>query len=200
MLAARGSIAQPVVCAPHSLHRVNATLVNVVEDPENHAIFVDVLRGGDIVCIDRKTLFGSREWGHLLFKVEPISEQRTRINGWVLMQYLFDMRMGIASPGNTVEFEDIVRFDQPVPFGPVPVKGRSLQELTNSTPMFPSVGEAENALWERKCPTCHKWDRQMLCKQGETYLGNPRNALHTPHPFGGAFKVALMRWAKNGCQ
>jgi hypothetical protein len=175
-------------------------LVNVAEDPQNDVLYVDVLRAGDIACIDSKSLFSSREWGHVLFKVMPISGRRVQTNGWVLMQYLSYMQPGIASPGEAVESEDILRFDQPVPFGPVPVKGRSLQELSDSVPMFPSVDEAENALWERKCPTCHKWDRQMLCKQGKTYLDNPRNALRTKHPFGGAFKVALMRWTKNGCR
>ena len=29
---------------------------------------------------------------------------------------------------------------------------------------------------------------------------NPRNALRHPHPFGGAYKSALMQWARNGCQ
>jgi hypothetical protein len=27
----------------------------------------------------------------------------------------------------------------------------------------------------------------------------PRNVLRVQHPFGGALKIALMRWAKSGC-
>jgi hypothetical protein len=38
-----------------------------------------------------------------------------------------------------------------------------------------------------------------MCEQGATYVTAPKNVLRVPHPFGGALKLAIMRWAKSGC-
>jgi hypothetical protein len=193
----------------------------VLQEPRENAPFVDMLDGGDIACVRSNQLIGGKQWGHVLFRVIPDRRERTSVDGWALMQNLVPMRMphelkeldserppaadskiGNQSPpmAATDGSQDIVRFDQPLPFGPVPINGRTLSELTQSVPMFPPVKEAEEALWKKQCPSCHTWERQSLCKQGEIFLANPRNALRQPHPFGGPFKVALMRWAKNGCQ
>ena len=95
--------------------------------------------------------------------------------------------------------EDVLRFDQPIPFGPFPVNGHSLQEMIDSVPLFSPIEGLEESLWKKKCTTCHQWDQARLCQQGATYVDAPRNVLRVPHPFGGALKIALMRWAKSGC-
>jgi hypothetical protein len=96
--------------------------------------------------------------------------------------------------------EAIIRFSEPIPFGPYPVNGRSIEQLITGVPLFPPIEGLDESIWKKNCGTCHKWDRTSLCEQGGTYLKNPRFALRQPHPYGGPDKVALMRWAKTGCQ
>ena len=94
----------------------------------------------------------------------------------------------------------VLRFEQPVPFGPVPIKGKTINELADHIPLFPPVETTDEALWKRNCSACHKWDRQSLCQQGASYVANSDLMLSQPHPFGGAFKLALAQWFKAGCQ
>ena len=88
----------------------------------------------------------------------------------------------------------------PLDFGPFPVNGRSLEELINDVPMFSPMEGLDESAWKKPCNNCHKWDRQTLCEQGATYAKNPKAALRHSHPYGGADKIAMMRWAKGGCQ
>jgi hypothetical protein len=96
--------------------------------------------------------------------------------------------------------EEALRFDTPIPFGPFPVNGHSIQEMIESTPLFPPIEGLDEALWKKKCTTCHQWNKERLCEQGGTYVKDPKYVLRQPHPFGGALKLALMRWAISGCQ
>jgi hypothetical protein len=107
-----------------------------------------------------------------------------------------------ASSGATAAIrpEDVLRFDQPIPFGPYPLNGRSLQELINTVPMFSPIEGLEESLWKKNCTECHQWNQARLCEQAGTYVQTPRHALRVPHPFGGTIQIALMRWAKSGCQ
>ena len=217
-LCAGTAFAQPPACTPY---RVKPAFTNVLQEPRDNAVFVDMLDAGEIACVKSNQLIGGKQWAYVLFKVIPDRRERTPVNGWALLQSLDPMRMpheltapdpappsaadtqmGNNSPPTVAadESQDVVRFDQPLPFGPVPIYGRTLSDLIQGTPMFPPIKEAEEALWQKQCPACHRWERQSLCKQGEVFLANPRNALRQPHPYGGPFKVALMRWAKNGCQ
>lgn len=95
--------------------------------------------------------------------------------------------------------EDVLRFDQPIPFGPFPLVGHSLKEMIDTMPLFPPIEGLDEALWKKKCTECHKWNQARLCEQGATYVKAPRNVLRVKHPFGGALKLALMRWAQSGC-
>jgi hypothetical protein len=95
--------------------------------------------------------------------------------------------------------EDVLRFDQPIPFGPFPVNGHSLEEMIDTMPLFSPIEGLEEPLWKKKCTSCHQWNKERLCEQGGTYVQAPRNVLRVQHPFGGALKIALMRWAKSGC-
>ena len=97
--------------------------------------------------------------------------------------------------------EDILRFAQPIPFGAFPVNGHSIQEIIESNqPLFSPIEGLEDAVWQKKCTECHKWNQARLCEQGKTYVKAPRNVLRVKHPFGGTLKIALMRWAKSGCE
>lgn len=96
--------------------------------------------------------------------------------------------------------EEVLRFDQPIPFGPYPLNGRSLKELIDTVPMFSPIDGLEEPLWKKNCRECHQWDQARLCQQAATYVQTPRHALRVPHPFGGTLQIAMMRWAKSGCQ
>jgi hypothetical protein len=80
------------------------------------------------------------------------------------------------------------------------VQGQSIEQLARGIPQFPPFEGLPENTWKKNCQSCHQWDRQALCEQGASYAKNPRSALRHPHPFGGAYKAALMRWAKSGCQ
>jgi branched-chain amino acid transport system substrate-binding protein len=99
-----------------------------------------------------------------------------------------------------VTAEDILSFENPLSFGPLPVNGHSIKQLADGVPLFPPIEGQDEAVWKKNCATCHKWDRHSLCEQGATYVANPQNVLRLQHPYGGPFKVALMRWSKGGCQ
>jgi hypothetical protein len=104
-----------------------------------------------------------------------------------------------AAASTTIRPEDALRFDQPIPFGPFPVNGHSLKEMIDTTPLFSPIEGLDESLWKKKCTSCHQWNQERLCEQGGTYVQAPRNVLRVQHPFGGALKIALMRWAKSGC-
>lgn len=105
-----------------------------------------------------------------------------------------------ANANAPIRPEDVLHFNQPIPFGPFPVNGHSLKEMIESMPQFPPIEGLEENLWKKKCTSCHQWNQARLCEQGGTYVKSPRMVLRVPHPFGGAFKLALMRWAKSGCE
>jgi uncharacterized caspase-like protein len=96
--------------------------------------------------------------------------------------------------------EAILRFNAPVTTGPMPVNGHSLAELITGVPLFPPIDGLEETVWKKHCDSCHRWDQTSLCEQGRTYLKNPKAALRVSHPYGGPEKVAMMQWAKTGCQ
>ena len=96
--------------------------------------------------------------------------------------------------------EDVLRFDQPIPFGAFAVVGHSIKELIETlVPLFPPIEGLDDAVWKKNCTSCHKWNQARLCEQAKTYVKNPRNVLRIQHPDGGPLKVALMRWANSGC-
>jgi Caspase domain len=94
----------------------------------------------------------------------------------------------------------VIKFTEPLQSGPFPVQGQSIQKLASGFPLFPPIEGLDEKLWKHECSNCHKWDRRTLCDQGTTYARNPASVMRHPHPYGGSFKVALMEWAKAGCQ
>jgi len=215
-LAQTPPAAQGAACA---YYKVNTSLLNVSKDP-NGVIYNDALIDGDAVCISSRTNVAGVEWGFIAHKLEGPTT-RVPVEGWTEMQYLQAVpeavaRTPVAAPAPqaapaagkqaaparpvaTARAEDILRFDQPIPFGPFPVNGHSLKEMIDNVPLFSPVEGLDESLWKKKCTTCHEWNQDRLCQQGATYVQTPRNVLRVPHPFGGALKIALMRWAKSGC-
>jgi uncharacterized caspase-like protein len=104
------------------------------------------------------------------------------------------------SPAPSPSAEAILRFNEPVTTGPMPVNGHSLAQLITGVPLFPPIDGLEESVWKKHCDSCHRWDQTSLCEQGKTYLKNPKAALRVSHPYGGPEKVAMMQWAKTGCQ
>ena len=92
-----------------------------------------------------------------------------------------------------------LRFDEPVPHGANPVRGRTLEELASAIPLNPPIQGLDDSLWMKPCQSCHQWNRDRLCEQGKSYVGAPNDLMRHPHPYGGAYKIALMRWSQSGC-
>jgi hypothetical protein len=96
--------------------------------------------------------------------------------------------------------DDVIRFDVPLTTGPMPINGHSLAELIHGTPLFPPIQGLEESVWKKQCTSCHQWTQKTLCDQATFYVKNPKAALRVPHPYGGPEKVAMIQWAKTGCQ
>ena len=82
----------------------------------------------------------------------------------------------------------------------MPVNGSSIKQLIEGIPLFPPIEGLDEALWKKPCSSCHKWNQERLCEQGKTYAKAAKYVLRHPHPYGGALKLALMRWAQSGCE
>jgi hypothetical protein len=201
--------AQAPVCR---YYKVQATSLNVSKDARGDSLFIDVLDKGEIVCVTRDEKVGDREWVYVAHKL-PKPNEKAPVEGWTNLRLLQPLtpaeitaatgsapaQAAPAAPSAAPPADDVLRFSQPVPFGPFPVNGRSIEELAQGIPQFPPFDGLEESLWKKNCAACHKWDRQTLCEQGASYAKNPRYALRISHPYGG-FSSALMQWAKSGCQ
>jgi hypothetical protein len=213
VLGTQAALAQQPECR---FFKVQSGTLNVSKEPRGDATYIDMLGNADIVCVTREQKVGDRDWAFVAHKVVK-PDQRAPVDGWVnqrSLQRLSDaetaaLRGGgppptaaappVPSPPAPAE-ENIVRFTEPLTFGPFPVNGSSLEQLSNGIPLFPPMEGLDEVIWKRNCSACHKWDRRTLCEQGASYAKNPRSALRHPHPYGGADKIALMQWAKTGCQ
>jgi hypothetical protein len=108
-------------------------------------------------------------------------------------------RPELAQPTAAARDSSVIRFSVPLAFGPPPINGQSIEKLITGEPEFPPIEGLDEKLWKHPCGTCHKWDQRTLCEQGKTYVKNPAAIFRHQHPFG-AFKVAVMDWAKTGCE
>lgn len=205
-------VAQEAKCR---YYKVQAASLNISKEPRGDSAFIDVLDSGDVVCVTQEQKAGGRDWVFLDQKV--MSNERRPVGGWANLRLLqplspaesavLDKKQTPASqpssqPSSTLPTASDVplKFNEPVPFGPFPVNGKSIEQLANDIPMFPPIEGLDEAVWKKNCTACHVWDRRQLCEQGASYAKNPKSVLRHPHPYGGAYKVALMQWAKSGCQ
>ena len=206
-------------------YKVDTSLLNISREAGG-VTYKDALFDGDTVCVAQQQSVSGAAWGYIAQKVEA-NDSRTLVDGWAPMQYLRKIGAGqaaalppappappvqaappsqaapaptVAMPGPAIRPEDMLRFDQPIPFGPYPLNGHSIAEMIESTPLFSPIEGVDESVWKKQCKNCHQWNKDRLCQQGQTYVQVPKNVLRVPHPFGGALKIALMRWAKSGCQ
>jgi hypothetical protein len=210
-----------------TFYKVNASTLPVAKDAGSDR-YIDALFDGDVACVTRKQNVKGADWGFIAQKVEP-PNVHTPVEGWSSLQRLQELSAADAKalfasvappargpgappvtaatpaaptpakPAAEVRPEDILHFDQPIPFGPFPVNGHSIAEMIEGVPLFSPVEGLDEGLWKKKCTSCHKWNKDRLCEQALSYVRAPRNVLRVPHPFGGTLKLALMRWAKSGC-
>jgi len=192
-------------------YKVQASSLNISKEPRGDAVFIDVLDKGEVVCVTRTEKAGDRDWAYVANKY-PKPGERAPVEGWTNPRLLAEMSPAEAAAATgapppaapaaaaAAPADDTLRFAQPIPEGPFPVQGQSIEQLARAIPQFPPIDGLPEAAWKKNCQSCHQWDRQALCEQGASYAKNPRSALRHPHPFGGAYKAALMRWAKSGCQ
>jgi hypothetical protein len=207
-------------------YKVNTSLLNISREAGGD-IYKDALFDGDTVCVAKQQNVNGVAWAYISQKVEA-NDSRTLVDGWTKLEYLQKLGPGqtaaapaappaapvspaaspsqpgpaptAAMPGPPIRPEDMLRFDQAIPFGPYPVNGHSIAEMIQSKPLFSPIEGVDEAVWKKECKNCHQWNKDRMCQQGATYVQNPKNVLRVPHPFGGALKIALMRWAKSGCQ
>jgi hypothetical protein len=185
-------------------YKVQPSSLNISKEPRGDAPYIDVLDNADVVCVTRDQKVGERNWAWVEFKlVKP--DQHKPVAGWAnlqLLQRLSDAEVaasrGAAAP--PAPAEEIVLFNKPLTSGPFPVNGSSLEQLAEGIPLFPPIEGLDESVWKKHCNACHKWDQRTLCEQGASYVKNPAGALRKSHPYGGAEKLALMQWAKTGCQ
>lgn len=97
--------------------------------------------------------------------------------------------------------DPVIRFDQPITVGAVPILGHSIAELIAGQPLYPPIEGLDPKFWKDKhCSDCHQWTKDRICEQAKTYVGTGENMIfRLSHPYGAPFKVALERWAKAGC-
>lgn len=106
---------------------------------------------------------------------------------------------GGPPPVAGTEVEGPIRYSLPIKEGPYPVNGHSLEELVHGVPEFPPIEGLEDRVWRKPCGDCHQWNRESLCVQARIYARDPKMALRKSHPYGGPEKLAMMKWAEQGC-
>ena len=195
-------------CTPHS---VNVAVLQVLKDPGTPGVYVSVLQQGDIACVSNDDRVGPQQLGYVVDKTEA-DGTNVEVGGWASVIFMTQQTPEMAAStaaaavdGSTATTEmamqeaDVLHFEQPVPYGPPQVRGKTLKELVEGKPMFAPIEGLEENLWSKPCSSCHEWNSQRLCEQGRSYLPRAAEVFRHQHPYGGAYKLALMRWAKTGC-
>jgi len=93
-----------------------------------------------------------------------------------------------------------ILFDTGIDFGEPELDGKSIAQLIQGKPLFAPIEGLEKPVWDRQCSSCHAWTQATLCEQAKTYDKNDVSVMRLPHPLGPRFKVALARWAHEGCK
>jgi uncharacterized caspase-like protein len=94
-----------------------------------------------------------------------------------------------------------IRFDTPIQFGDPAIDGKSIAQLVaTGHPLFAPVEGLPKPEWDQPCSACHNWTKERVCAQSTRYDREDVSVMRLPHPLGFRFKVALGRWAKDGCK
>ncbi|UVK41737.1 caspase domain-containing protein [Mesorhizobium sp. AR10] len=99
-----------------------------------------------------------------------------------------------------LESDAPVLFDIPIDFGDPAIDGKSIAQLIQGKPRFSPVEGLDKSVWDNHCSGCHQWTEERLCDQAQNYVTSDISVLRLEHPLGTRFKVALGKWAKNGCK
>lgn len=100
----------------------------------------------------------------------------------------------------TIEDDRPIHFDTPVKFGDPAVDGKSIAELITGQPLYSPVESLDKAVWDHPCAACHNWTKERLHTQSNRYDRVDISVPRLQHPYGSRFKVALAKWAKEGCK
>lgn len=100
----------------------------------------------------------------------------------------------------TASDQEVIRYSEPIASGGYPVQGYSLEQLVKGVPAFPPIEGLPENVWRKSCDNCHQWNRQSLCVQARLYAQDEKMAFRKQHPYGGPEKIAMMKWARGGCQ
>jgi hypothetical protein len=201
LVGARPASAQ-TACTPYS---IGVPILQVLKEPDSPGDYVGVLQQGDIACVRDDEKVGPQQLSYVVEKTEA-SGTVVAVGGWASTLFMSsEAGAETADTGTSTETVamnegDILRFIAPVPFGPPAVRGKSLKELAEGTPMFPPIEGLPKDLWQKTCTTCHQWTAERLCDQGKSYIPRAAAVFRHQHPYGGPYKLALMRWAKTGCE
>jgi len=93
-----------------------------------------------------------------------------------------------------------ILFDKPFDFGDPELDGKSIAQLITGKPLFAPIEGLEKQIWDTQCTSCHAWTQATLCEQAKTYDKIDVSVMRLPHPLGHRFKVALGKWAHDGCK
>jgi hypothetical protein len=143
--------------------------------------------------------FGDGSYGSLArARLEDLKKDQSAASATSSSKSSTDLAM--LSEPSTSTTDDIIRFNLPLTTSPAPINGHSFAELIHGTPLFPPIEGLEQSVWQKQCTSCHKWTQKTLCDQAMVYLKDPKAAFRKSHPYGGPEKVAMIQWAKTGCQ
>lgn len=207
------SSAQVAACQPYS---VTVPVLQVLRDPAAPDDFITVLQEGDTACVLEDVTVGPERYGFVVDKTGP-SGQSVAVGGWAskifmtrVVGQVVPSREGttaaepepLSPPSGDTDAGNgtVLRFEEPVPSGPPEVRGKTLRELAEGEPLFPPIEGLPEDLWQKPCTTCHQWNRERLCDQGNSYVPRAAEVFRHQHPYGGVYKLSLMRWAQSGCQ
>jgi hypothetical protein len=202
--------AAQAACRPY---KVNVPILQVRKDPKTAGVYVGALTSAETACVTNAPLVGPN--GFVLHKTAaggpPIP-----VGGWANLNFMSPLEnaapqdSGAMTSATTQEEPDgdttlqsaqaILRFDQPIPYGATQVRGKTIKELAEGTPLFPPIEGLPDEVWQKPCTSCHKWTSQALCEQGKSYIPRAAEVFRHTHPYGGAYKLSLMRWAATGCK
>ena len=138
--------------------------------------------------------------GEAIYLVPPAIAKKEKVKKEIVTAKRPEPTTARSGSGKNNPSDNSLRFDAPVPNGAYPVRGQSIQELAASVPLNPPIAGLQEDLWKIPCQSCHQWNRERLCEQGKSYIDAPNDLMRHPHPYGGAYKVALMRWSMDGCK
>ncbi len=156
-----------------TFYKVDTSFLNVSKDVGGH-IYTDVLYDGEIACVSRQDKAHGEDWGFISYKLEG-SSGRKAVDGWSSLRAMKQLSPAEAAavgsrrapaaaakpappsaapvapvPGSaTVRPEDVLRFNQPVPFGPFPVNGKTIKELAEGIPLFSPIEGLEESSGRR---------------------------------------------------